>query len=822
MPHSLISRFKLSILLLIGLIVICNPASARVYQSIQQTVLDEKAVGPTHYQIKDEVVIFDLWKYFKQAGITDTNERADVIYLVTSLQGIVNRTRPRLYIIAALALFDVETRWHYDTAYKEKPVRELDEYWLKEFQHKGYIKKSRRISDLETLIRYYRKDISGLALWDMKVPATANAALMAAGCENLLPVSADLGNGRLREWLLNHFPDIKVKLDLKERFNGFTAIKMDDGRSFTSTGSAKNDVYKYAAEKYPKQGLIDPFYMWFDCDAAMWGAQRNHYAKSIYGYLGDRNEIQQNGMYNIDYWVAKRAFILDLLPWGDTTPNDDPKQRVGTDRTTWEDILMESYIRRKGEFGVVGGFPPWWMKYTDVVGDKHEAVPTENEFIGLISSYNMCNDADAAFGIANASFFMHLPQMTPAELKTKPAPKIPYRNGTTYIAFCMMDYDSSSWTNQMVPSVYDDPARGKLPLNWTINPMVHRRVPHAMRYLYEHRTPNDFFGFADDGAGYINPMALTDRQGRVKESGIPAYEKFASTIYKRYNIDYTPFYIAPRFTKPWIDMASRLDKGIGYAGTIPQQLVNGVPATYVEMMHVSQMAQMETELRKVFANSVARDAYSPIFKAYRCIIVTPSMITNIVDKMRKEFPKANVEVVDLPNYFRLLHQKLSNPPVSPYSDTKEVSSTPNGSNGLVAVPSSGGYFEIQTVKGEKAWVAHQMQHGLFLCLDVDDAFAQCSAGKPLDIEISYLDQGFGSFELQYDSQDPTSPLDGSYKNARPLIELTNSGEWRTAVIPINDPRLSGRQNDNTDLRFYKVQNDEYIIRSVKVRHSMNK
>ncbi|MHB1456007.1 MAG: GxGYxYP domain-containing protein [Armatimonadota bacterium] len=817
MTHRTTSRLYLCILLQIGLMLLGGPANARVYQSIRETVLKEKAVDPSHYRIKDEVVIFDLWKYFDKAEITDTKERADVIYLVTSLQGIVNRTKPRLYVIAALALFDIETRWYYDSAYKEKPVMELDEYWLKELKHKGYIKKSKRISDLETLIRYYRKDISGLALWDMKVPATANAALIAAGCEDLLPVSADLGNGRLRKWVLDRFPDLKVKLNLTHRFDGRDPIRLDDGRSFSSTGSAKNDVYRFSIEKYLKPGLTNPFYMWYNCDAAMWGAQRNHYAKSVYGYLGDRNEIQQNGMYNIDYWVAKRAFILDLLPWGDTTPNDDPKQRVGTDLSTWNDILEASYTRRKGEFGVVGGFPPWWLKYTDVVGDKHEGVPTEWEFIALITSYNMFNDADAAFGIANASFFMHLPQMTPTELKTKPAPAMPYKDGTTYIAFCMLDYDSSAWTNQMIPPVYDDPERGKLPLNWCINPMVHRRVPHAMRYLYEHRTPQDFFGFGADGVGYIDPLALYERRGRVKTSGIDAYEQFARTIYTRYGVDRTAFYISPRFTMPWIDMASRLDKGFGYNAPISQQLVNGIPASYVSSFHISQRVELEAELRRVFSSSVGHSGYSPVFKAYRCILVTPSMIVHIIEKLQKEFPEAKVEAVDLRNYYRLLQQKLSKPLESPYADATEISSTPDASHGLTAVPSSGGHFEIQTVQGSKAWVGKAEPHGLFLCIDVDDAFAQRSAGKPLDVEISYLDHGLGTFELQYDSQDPSAPLDGSYKNAHPLIELTNSGEWRTSVIRINDPRLSGRQNDNTDLRFYKVQNDEYVIRSVKVR-----
>ncbi|MHB0998284.1 MAG: GxGYxYP domain-containing protein [Armatimonadota bacterium] len=816
MPEFISSRSYLFVFLLILGLTICVPACAREYVSIRQSVLTEPIADPAKYRIKDEVVVFDLWKYFDQAGIKETTERADVVYLLTSLQGIVNRTRPRLFVLASLALFDVEKRVYYDPQYKEKPVTELDAFWLAELQRKGYIRKMRKTSDLADLIRSYRSELSGLALWEMKVPATANAALIAAGCDNLLPVSRDLGNGHLRQWMTGKFPDLKVKIDLTNRFNGQDPIKLS-GKTFPSTGSAKNDVYRFVIEKYQKPGLMNPYYMWYNCDGAMWGAQRNHYAASAYGYLGDRNEIQQNGMYNADYWVAKRAFILDLLPWGDTTPNDDPKQKVGTDLATWNDILHASYTQRKGEFGVVGGFPPWWLKYTDVVGDKHEGVPTEWEFIALITSYNMVNEGDAAFGISNASFYMHLPKMTPSEVKITPPPDVQYKDGTTYIAFCMLDYDGSAWVNQMVPPVYNDSERGKLPLNWCINPIIHLRIPHAMRYLYEHRTPLDYFGFAADGTGYLNPLQLSERHGRVKESGIKAFEQFANTIHKRYGVDHTAFYISTRFAPSWAEMAARIDKGFGYGTPIPQQLVNGVPASFVQSFHVAQMREFEAELRRVFADSVGRSGYSPTFKTYRCIIVTPSMITGIIEKLRKEFPEAKVEVTDLRNYYRLLGQKLRSPLKSPYSDAVEVTAQPDAHQGLRAVPSSGGYFEIQTVQGSKAWSLKQMQHGLFLCIDVDDAFTQRTAGKPMEVEVEYLDQGTGTIELQYDLLDPAAPLDGAYKNARPVIELKDSGEWRTASFRVDDPRLNNRQNDATDFRLAKAQNDTLVIRRVTLR-----
>jgi len=43
------------------------------------------------YTVPGEVVVFDVWKYFEEEGIYTIYERADALYFITSLQGIVNR-----------------------------------------------------------------------------------------------------------------------------------------------------------------------------------------------------------------------------------------------------------------------------------------------------------------------------------------------------------------------------------------------------------------------------------------------------------------------------------------------------------------------------------------------------------------------------------------------------------------------------------------------------------------------------------------------------------------------------------------------------------
>ena len=113
-------------------------------------------------------------------------------------------------------------------------------------------------------------------------------------------------------------------------------------------------------------------------------------------------------------------------------------------------------------------------------------------------------------------------------------------------------------------------------------------------------------------------------------------------------------------------MASRLDKGFGFShGYIPQQLVSGVPATFVPFFHVSQGREFDAEMLRVFADSEKLAGCSPLFKIYRLVVFTPSMVTHGVDEARKAHPNAKVEIVDLRNYFALLKNKLMQTTLSP-------------------------------------------------------------------------------------------------------------------------------------------------------------
>ena len=212
-----------------------------------------KKLGGTLY-------IFDLKTFLGR--LPNSVAQYDYFKLATALQGLANRENPQIYMI------------YENTSFNNQYGFEVDEFWLGELSKDGkYLSNSYLDYDSypPTLDGFYSlmDDFSafwdGFALWDHDVPATANVASTAAGADNLLPV--------------RHYPNSKfslynslfagdsaryslsdIKLDLVGKFtSGASGYIWDSGA--ISTGSAKNDAYLWAKEKYLDAGKTNPLRM---------------------------------------------------------------------------------------------------------------------------------------------------------------------------------------------------------------------------------------------------------------------------------------------------------------------------------------------------------------------------------------------------------------------------------------------------------------------------------------------------------------------------------------------------------------------------------
>jgi hypothetical protein len=588
-----------------------------------------------------EIGMYDL-KYTFEYNLTDSSQVLslwDDIHTVSTLQGVVNRETPRLFI-----------------NYVVESGIEIDSYWWNKYRQAGewlYQKDTIVYNDIVALVEAYKNDLNGVVVYDSNIAATSNVASAVAGIENLIAVRYDQSPNSLYSRLVSKGLKLPVKVwliheDGTSLFDGRSDIP---GTNRKSTGSVKNDPYIWFIEKYMKTNRCN-------------GEFAAYYIDQKWRDNPQATVVNHHTLTNHDFFVSKRAFFFDLSPWGDEPATDDPIQAVGTDLATLKEFLSEAYRLNKGkEMCHIGGFPAWAFKYTMHAGGSHDDVPTEWEFSRIISAYNAFKDADAiGYGaLANASFWQHFPLdekyeqkwVTHDELRKRgyltEDGKVDLRN-RDFIIFYVGDYDASSWITQRTPTIWDHPDRGKLPLMWSISPVLERRAPMVMHNFRKTATLNDYFVAADNGAGYLMPGMLQEpRDISGLPSGLDAWAKHCRKYYDKWGLSITGFVIdghAPGLSSCGLDHYASFSPN----GIVPQK----VPLTLLHgNMPVLRSDEDIQQNPKEGAQRIAqRVSDRPVpFHWFRNILKTPGWYVEIMDELEKINP--NIELLDAPAFFEL-------------------------------------------------------------------------------------------------------------------------------------------------------------------------
>jgi GxGYxYP putative glycoside hydrolase C-terminal domain/GxGYxYP_N 1st domain len=424
----------------------------------------------------------------------------DTVHLVTSLQGLVNREQPRLYI-------------RYNAT--------QDDFWCERLLESGSWFEGaevNKIGSLEDLLDVFKKDWIGGVVYDERVPATSNVASTVAGLENLLCLRYDDAPGSLYQELVNEkaLVSITKKLLSDDGSALFTGKGLVSGTNRLSTGSPKNDAYIWLIEHYMKSNQTNP---------RLFG----YYIDAFWLKIGHVGEKQNHTLTNHDYIIANKGVMFDLNVWDDEASVDEPNLPDGLDVCTFREILDQANKQMVQPAMIhVAGFVPWLYKYTDCTRNgksavgKHGAVYTEWKYAEILTSYNAYMDADAlgTASMVNASFFQHYP--LPEVIPQKPIPMeadlrqsgyiddngeiVPRSYYTHYVG----DYDSAAWLYWRLAEYWNDETRGQLPLSWAFNPNLADRFGFGMHWSRKTATNKDCFVTGDSGAGYVNPGNLSE------------------------------------------------------------------------------------------------------------------------------------------------------------------------------------------------------------------------------------------------------------------------------------------------------------------------
>ncbi len=532
----------------------------------------------------------------------------DEALAVASLQGIINRDSPELYVL---------------TRNNGRPQFWLDiltrnDRWLQGREQKP-------IANLDGLAKLAGKRLKGVVIWDPSVPATANVATTMAGVQDVVVLSPDLAERFQKDWKL---PVVK---DLRGMFTG------------AETGSKKNDAYRWAIREYLAKGKCSSRLLCLFEDS--WTAR----ARGDVSYAVTR-----------DWAVKNRAFVFDLSPWGDEKPADDPEQKTGLDLETYRMILAETQRQAAGKHmtEMTGFFVG--PKYADDGGRKsaHQGVPTEWETVWLISPFN-CYQNTISSDCYNQSLHSQAPRRP---LKQKAAAPAIALEKKAYICVLMADYDSATPLYDFLPSHWQSPDRGKIPLAWGINPNLLDTYPDLIAYYYETATPADTFTSDASAAGYMNP-------NRVGKESLPLFTRHNLKYFGEADMSIAPMILDQNEPSPDVkDAFSQFAPG-GFAtivddmhrqgGHLPApQVWKGMPV--MELVNEACNSNTSTAIAGVFWNVIQRRGNpQPGFHLFRCVWISPTTIKDAVAELQRQHPDLKVEVLPPHAFFALLKTSLT-------------------------------------------------------------------------------------------------------------------------------------------------------------------
>ncbi len=83
----------------------------------------------------------------------------------------------------------------------------------------------------------------------------------------------------------------------------------------------------------------------------------------------------------------------------------------------------------------------------------------------------------------------------------------PLQKDKIYLCFDVVESgDAPSYVQSRQYEVFQDKARGVVPINWSLGPAIFDLAPTIAAYYYEQASPNDYIYMAISGAGYCHPF----------------------------------------------------------------------------------------------------------------------------------------------------------------------------------------------------------------------------------------------------------------------------------------------------------------------------
>ncbi len=455
--------------------------------------------------------------------------------LLTTLQGIVNRRRPRIWTLLA--------------------TDGSDQTWLDTLRipHRG-------VRDPLSLVDRYRHEISGAVLYDIDVPDSVNVATTIAGLKGAVIADPDQAKSL----------GLKVVQDLRGKFTdrveaytwqlanlwphcthtmltgiGGSQTVPVPGVTWTTLGEVTQPVTDssnegtYTFDLTPQLGG-DAVYLRFQ-DAYSsdgWGPsvqqvtvkadgttiasfQPTTAAEQPFLFDADGSSMADGGWRFADggsYWIYKfdppagtTALSVDVLMWNEylvTATDTAPTQVVpfpnfrdyivaNRAMVSWlepdipaeADLMNQIFAKVEPTTPYLGWFPG------GVSGGEWGGVGYASQHGIEVLAADFFNNATVLSGTTD-----------PILSSRRPIPPAPLQN-KVYVTLTVMEGDNVQYDQHRMRTIWDHPDRGKVPTNWTIDPLLADLAPAMFSYYQRTATADDLLIAGPSGGGYTYPGA---------------------------------------------------------------------------------------------------------------------------------------------------------------------------------------------------------------------------------------------------------------------------------------------------------------------------
>jgi hypothetical protein len=487
-------------------------------------------------------------------AVDPTRLSPQVDMLLTTLQGVVNRERPRVYVPRLDP--NGETLWPESVGLE---VTYHDDPW--------------------TVVGTYVDEVEGVVVYDPEVGTTVNAATTVAGIEDVvaahpsqvdrlrdeydLEVVRDLRGAfdtetEVYRWMVDTLlPDTSDRVvaslppassitgdqraaDPGEELPPYTTVARQDG-SYGDVGEStdtfevdltgavdvtSDSVYLRFDDLFPEDGFgarLRSVTVETGAGGTVADFRPNTDTETQYIY-DDRSTGASDG-YRFadgdDYWVYEFAIPDDVSELvatvtveneylvsvaGESPPRpgydgDDPRATardyaVATGAmTVWLDA--DDPTEREVFDEVLSTLDPpapcWGFVPDEVGGVRH--LSEHEVFLGPSDFFRSGTVWAGTNPEATAGIRRHHPErVDPPDLENK-----------VYVTITLSEGDNLQYCQNALKTSWEDDDRGEVPINWSISPLLWDVAPRYLEYFYETATDNDHFMCGPSGVGYAYP-----------------------------------------------------------------------------------------------------------------------------------------------------------------------------------------------------------------------------------------------------------------------------------------------------------------------------